>query len=369
MPDGAEPGDGVDGHLTVIAPDGTGVDLWQASVNHTTRIITYNIGNLVDVAGDGTGGGGTAAGFPAIAGQVTPAELEAGEINHALFITCWVGADPADTSFGYGTVAGTGGVDGSSVYPADSGDAYDSEGAPYTDGYSFPPMGCWIRINLTESQVNALSIPTWKKAILHALRVYGGFFGDTGAAGFGVWQFQSAQMYTSLGFSDPYLAYANAHATGEDISDSGGNKIFDPNDGIDWANILEVVLPPNVEQVDKSGAMSGTGSMAGSKAATVDKSRALSGTGTLAGVKDVVRLVDKTGSALSGTGVLSVVKTPLVSKAGTATAVGVLLGTSGLGTPGLDPPTGLSATASTGQVALDWDDVAGAVGYRVYRNP
>jgi hypothetical protein len=109
--------------------------------------------------------------------------------------------------------------------------------------------------------------------------------------------------------------------------------------------------------------------MAGSKAATVDKSRALSGTGTLAGVKDVVRLVDKTGSALSGTGVLSVVKTPLVSKAGTATEVGVLLGTSGLGTPGLDPPTGLSATASTGQVALDWDDVAGAVGYRVYRNP
>lgn len=244
-PQDLQAADGVDMHLTVIQPDGSGIDFWQAVVDNVGHTITYQIARTFDVTGDGTGGGGTAAGFPSIAGQVTPEELEAGVIEHALFVTSVVGANDTDTSFGYGTVPGVG--DGSHVYPANSGDSEQSA-LPDDGGHTWPPMGAWIRVNLSEAAIDALAIAAWRKTILKALAKYGGFFGDTGGAGFGVWQFQSPVMYTSMGLSNPYVAYATAHPA--DVSTASGAYIFDPNIGIDWPAILEVVIPPNAVAVE-----------------------------------------------------------------------------------------------------------------------
>jgi hypothetical protein len=378
MPQGAMPGDGVDGHLTVIAPDGSGVDLWQAVVNHTTHTISYSIGRLFEVDGNGTDGGGTAAGFPCLAGQVRAAELEAGEINHALFITSIVGANDTDTSFGFGTVAGSG--DGSHVYPADSGDAEQSA-LSGSSGHTWPPMGCWVRINLTESQVNALSIPAWEKAILHALRVYGAYFGDTGGSGFGVFQFESSQMYTSMGLDDPYLDYANAHATGQDISDSGGVKIFDPNNAnIDWASILEVVLPPNwyvfddvgvsgagsmggTHQVDfgltvdKTGGPSGSASMAAATEVEVDTGGGITGTGASGGAEAIV--VVRSGG-VSGGGSVGGANAAQLARSGGVAGAGSMGGTHAIEVAASGGPAGTSAVAGTRTVEVERD--TGVVG-------
>lgn len=236
---------GLDGHIAIVQPDGTEYDLWRAS-SPSGGTMAYAIGRVADIEGPGYGAGATASGFPLTAGIVRGPELAAGEIDHALFVVLKAGANPTDLSFGYGTVEGEVGVDGSSVFPANSGDARAEQLRNGGAGLTLPPMGARLRVNLTPTQIDALTVPNWHKAMLKALAEYGGYFGDTGGSGFNPYQLESYQSYVSMGLPNPFTAYGAAHP-GE-VSGSGtvvAPYIFDPNAGVDWEEVLEVVVPPD----------------------------------------------------------------------------------------------------------------------------
>lgn len=225
----AQPAGGTDGHMYVITPDGWEYDLYQATINHTTHVITAAISYRQRY--DGLGivtpamvappnnhqglGGTTASYFGQHAGIIRGPEIYAAHfgdpetaINHAIFM---VGkALSNDTNYGYGTVApganGRGGA-GSSIWPAFKGDAI-----PATWGWAdvdLPPMGARLFLDMTAGEINALPAQKWEKAILHALRKYGGYFGDTGGPGLG-FMFESGRQYTLNGRTNPFETVAVA---------------------------------------------------------------------------------------------------------------------------------------------------------------
>jgi len=81
-------------------------------------------------------------------------------------------------------------------------------------------------------------VPRWKKTILHALRTYGAYVGDTGGAGFN-FQFESGSTYTSFGEGDRLLEWAK---TQPGVTPYKGKYVFDLAAGVDWSR-MRVVDP------------------------------------------------------------------------------------------------------------------------------
>jgi len=102
-----------------------------------------------------------------------------------------------------------------------------------------PPLGARLQLTMSRAQIAALPVPAWKKAILRALARYGGYVGDTGGDGIN-FMFESSTMYTSFGFADPLVSFAQANG----VRQSGGRYVFDIAPGVDWARYLRVVPPP-----------------------------------------------------------------------------------------------------------------------------
>jgi hypothetical protein len=179
----ARPAGGTDAHITVVQPDGTEIDgfacfgspgstssysnphsdmqsrNWQSGDTLTCA----NIANLGDFAnGLGymrSGPGSTAADIALGSGVVTAAELIAGRIDHALNIggQCAIGVQfPA---------------------PMDASTKQCSSGVG-------PPLGGreWYDVPCATTQADG-NLRPWEKAILCALNVYGGYFGDSGGGG------------------------------------------------------------------------------------------------------------------------------------------------------------------------------------------
>ena len=123
--------------------------------------------------------------------QPLPSEIARvgrGRIDHALFITIPCGAQEPRY-----------------VAPATKG------GTLCGDNTDRIPMGARLRLSMTAAEIDALAVPTWKKTILHALRTYGAYMGDTGgAASFGV-MLESSATYTAFGVEDPKVAFAKAN--------------------------------------------------------------------------------------------------------------------------------------------------------------
>ena len=88
------------------------------------------------------------------------------------------------------------------------------------------------------AQIDALSLPAWKKTILRAMAEYGMYFGDTGGGGFGL-QFESGSTYTSFGDEDAMVTFAAQNA----VPLYQGKYIFDLKTGVDYANRLRVLDP------------------------------------------------------------------------------------------------------------------------------
>ena len=82
------------------------------------------------------------------------------------------------------------------------------------------------------------AIPRWKKTILHALRTYGAYIGDTGGAGFN-FQFQSGSTYTSFGQADRLVEWAQ---TQPGVSLYNGKSVLDLAPGVHWSR-LRVIDP------------------------------------------------------------------------------------------------------------------------------
>ena len=224
IPNLARAAGGSDGHLAVIDQrHGWEYDFWRVADKPAG-------GGRLDVGwggrtkigttrSHGLRSAGTAAGFALSAGLIRPAELASGEIDHALFMN----------------VACT---NGTTVFPAhrNSGNAC-SGGA---SGARAPAMGQHLFLEMTDGEIDALSLPGWQKTILRAMARYGMFVGDTGGPGWGL-IIESGSSFTSFGIRDPWLALARRLGLPEVAGDDGLPRyVLDMRGAVDWASELRV---------------------------------------------------------------------------------------------------------------------------------
>jgi hypothetical protein len=219
MPIEARPAGGSDRHLTIVY-NGYEYGFWDAHVNLLTRTIRISAGRKIPLHGDGLSAAGTAARFGNLAGRIRMQELRAGVINHALFM--------ASNS-----------IASSYVYPAQKSDGNNDAGAGY------PPMGTRFQLAMTDAQIDALDVPPWKRAVLRALKNYGGYMGDSTSAAWTALSFESGSDYTSFGFIDPFAVYAKTHGLPSYYDSSIGRTVyrFDLHSDVDWARYLRVIDP------------------------------------------------------------------------------------------------------------------------------
>jgi len=230
IPADAEPAGGSDGHLAVIdQASGWEYDFWQVQSKPAgggTMKVSWGGRTAIAGAGaDGLGSEATASEFGLAAGVIRPAELAAGEINHALFM-------------------GVRCTNGTAVYPAaeNSGRACSDIGLPNAGA---PAMGQRFYLDMSETEIGALPAPDWQKTILRAAARYGMYVGDTGSGGWAL-SFESGSSFTSFDQDDPWAGLAEEFGLGvwRDPSLGRDLAIYDFRGAVDWSRELKVAAPP-----------------------------------------------------------------------------------------------------------------------------
>lgn len=235
VPAKARPAGGGDSHMAVIQPDGTEVDMWGVSKPsgdwQSGQTISFLSGGRCGnfYTGSGFRPDVATAGNACLAGGIVrPAELEAGEINHALFLVVSCVASNAI------------------LYPA-TWYAYQC-----SDGGKNVPIGARVQLTLTESQIDALNVSRDQKTILKAMHKYGGYVMDTNASNttrttslLAVSMVEGSQAYVSFGKANPFDIYAQQHGwTGVAISGTSQPRYFSPDNwGIDLGAYVQIVDP------------------------------------------------------------------------------------------------------------------------------
>jgi hypothetical protein len=219
IPDAARPAAGGDGHMTVIdQQSGWEYDMWQVrSKPRGGGRIEISWGGRTRIDGDGLGSDATAARFGNLAGIIRAEEWAAGDINHALFMT--INCDS-----------------GAHVYPASKAGRPCSEVGKSIIGAA--PMGTRFQLAMSDQEIAALPVPTWKKTLLTAMAHYGMYFGDTGGSSWGL-QVESGSTYTSFGQEDALATFAKSQG----VPTWQGDYVFDVKSGVDWESRLRVVAP------------------------------------------------------------------------------------------------------------------------------
>jgi hypothetical protein len=222
IPDAARPAPAGDGHMAVIQPNGDEYDFWQVTRKDAGGgRLEASWGGITSVSGDGLNSDATAAHFGLAAGIIRAQELEAGHINHALFMV--VKCD-----------------NGQIAWPANGhGQPCTAIGASNTDA---PAEGQRFQLD-PGYNVDALSIPTWKKTILKAMQRYGLYVGDTGGGGWGL-SAESGMTYQSFGDQDELMAYGKT--VGVPYYSPTNKYVFNLKDGVDWSRLR--VVDPCVSQ-------------------------------------------------------------------------------------------------------------------------
>ncbi|MEA2448516.1 MAG: hypothetical protein QOG63_448 [Thermoleophilaceae bacterium] len=223
IPERARPAAGGDGHMTVIDPDGrTEYDFWKVAAKPSGGgTLEVGWGGRTSLAGDGRGSAAVAAGFGNLAGLIRAPELEAGRIDHALFMTVHC-------------------TSGQAVYPAANGNL---DGACASGRAEAPPLGARFVLDMSDAEIDALGVPPWKRAILTAMAHYGMFVGDTTGASWGI-QVESDATYTSLGRKPLFETFARDNGFYEDRWPAAGNRtvwVGDLAPDVDWQGKLRVV--------------------------------------------------------------------------------------------------------------------------------
>lgn len=226
IPDAARPAAGGDAHLTVVdQASGWEYDFYDVTSKPAGGgTLTFDWGGATRIDGDGRGSDATASGYGNLAGIIRAQEWEAAQINHALFmvIRC---------------------SDGTAVYPAGgTGRACSDIAESNTNA---PPMGARFQLNMTDAEIDALALPTWKKTLFRAMARYGMYFGDTGGgSNWGV-QVESDTTYTSFGRTPKYQAFAQANSWPSHLSSLVNKTVYvgDFQNDLDWASKLRVVAP------------------------------------------------------------------------------------------------------------------------------
>ncbi|MHB1836666.1 MAG: hypothetical protein ACYCXW_17090 [Solirubrobacteraceae bacterium] len=215
IPGAAAPAAGSDRHMAVVdQANGWEYDFWQVQSKPAGGgELRIGWGGRTRLAGNGLGSDATAAHFGLQAGIIRAQELQAGQIDHALFmvVKCTTG--------GY-------------VFPAHGG------GSACGDRTDAPAGGMRFQLDYSDAQIDALHVPTWKKTILRALANYGAFVGDTGGSGMN-FQLQSGSTYTSFGYPDAMVQYARSQPG---VVAWDGRYVFNLASGVDWSR-LRVIAP------------------------------------------------------------------------------------------------------------------------------
>ncbi|MGH2846384.1 MAG: hypothetical protein ACRDL0_10290 [Thermoleophilaceae bacterium] len=220
IPDAARPASGDDAHMAVIdQATGWEYDFWgvhsKPAGGGTIEILS---GGRTRIDGDGLGSNATAAHFGLAAGVIRAEEMEAGRIEHALFMSVRC-------------------VDGTRVYPAAGMGSICSDRGESDAGA--PPLGARFMLDMSAGEIAALAAPRWKKTILTAMAEYGMYVGDTigGGASWGIWT-ESGASYTSFGAEDRWDPFSRSVGAPE----WDGGYVLDIRQGVDWSR-LRVVHP------------------------------------------------------------------------------------------------------------------------------
>jgi hypothetical protein len=215
----ARPATGGDGHMTIVDQiAGVEYDLYKVrSKPSGGGTLEFRWGGSTSIDGLGLGSAATASKFGNLAGIIRAQELEAGEINHAIFMVA-----KCDS--------------GEYVYPAGKvGRQCSDIGLSNADA---PPMGARFQLDMSDAEIDALAVPAWKKTILRAMARYGMILGDTGSGSWAI-QAESGSTYTSFGYEDRLVAFAKQVG----VPLYNGRYVFNLRDGVDWRSRLRVVHP------------------------------------------------------------------------------------------------------------------------------
>jgi hypothetical protein len=217
---GMQPAGGTDGHVVVMDQSSNEeYDFWQTNIDDSTHTIGATACGRLSISGDARinlsadGYGANAALTGLYAGQIRGQELSAGVINHAIAVVASC-------------------TNGKFVYPA--------QGTAKGGCSSDPPDGQFFQLTYTDSEIDALSVPAWKKTLLHAMHQYGFYVDDTGSGphSFGL-HFESGKTYHAYTSEDPIITYAQQNL-GQDVYLSGGVYYFNLSNGVDWSRIQAI---------------------------------------------------------------------------------------------------------------------------------
>jgi len=234
VPVAARAAGGSDGSMTVVdQANGWEYDFWQvASKPAGGGTITISWGGRTRIGtpeSDGLGvmpddTGADAASVGLLAGIIRAQEMEAGQINHALYMV--VGCDAGQST---------------GVYPAPP--TADGAACPAELRQFAPVMGQRFQLNMTDQEINALGVPPWRKTILRAMARYGMYVGDTSAQPRWFVGIESGSTYTSFGDEDRFVTFARSHQSEGGIAFWNGqgdstynneNYVFDLHSGVPW---------------------------------------------------------------------------------------------------------------------------------------
>lgn len=219
IPDKARAAAGGDGHIVVVdQATGWEYDFWQVrSKPRGGGQLKISWGGRTRLDGDGLDSNATAAKFGRLGGIIRAQELEAGEINHALYMIA-----SCDS--------------GEHVYPAmKSGRECSWIGESNKDA---PALGSRFQLDMSDAEIEALGVPSWKKTILRAMARYGLYMGDTGSGSWAI-QAESGASYTSFGYEDPLVTFARR----ENVPAGNGTHVLNMNAGVDWQRHLRLIDP------------------------------------------------------------------------------------------------------------------------------
>jgi hypothetical protein len=211
------PGPPADAHLEIVlAPNeakvpGETVELWRTEPVKEGKL-RFAWGSPGNIDGSLLGSAATASNFDLSAGQIRAPELQAGVVPHAI---C---ADIPQTKPTY-------------VYPASHTDGSSTEGAA-------PAMGQRFYLAYSNSEIEALSVAPWKKAVLKALSHYGFYICDSGNDTLS-FDFESSVMYTAFGQAEPFSVIGKEQHLGS----WEGKYVFNFSEGVNWTR-LRAIVPP-----------------------------------------------------------------------------------------------------------------------------
>jgi hypothetical protein len=178
-----------DHHLGIVDPQtNTEYDLWaSAKPKPGGGVLRIGWGGTGPTTGLGINVfGATASGFALTIGIVRAADINAGNIPHALQMAIPCAAN--------------------GVYPA----AVESD-LQCPSGPIPPYYGMRMQLDMTDAEIQALNAPAYVKTLYTALAHYGAFVSDTGTGDSIGFQTESGLTYTQLGLADPWVALARAN--------------------------------------------------------------------------------------------------------------------------------------------------------------